>query len=1330
MATQHDATQHPSPSAPVTIGKLVEYDQFIEAQLRKTRSQVRAVDITGNLMILAGGALVFFLAAAVVDHWVVTGGLGFWGRLALFFVLVVSMLAYLITQVLPLVLRRINPLYAAQTIERSRPTLKNALVNFLFFRADPTGLPGRVYEAIEEQAATNLAKVHVEATVDRTKLVRTGYALVAVVALAAVYMFLSPKNLLMSAGRIVMPWADIDPPTSTAIVEIAPGDVQAFRGQQVAVSARIQGLPKDGKVLLRYTSADGQVVDRPVEMTLDRDGYKHACSLPGGDALLQQDLEYRIEAGDARSRPFRIQVVAAPTIVVRSINYHYPKYAGLLDSHVENQGDIRALEGTEVTLEALANQDIQSAHIDFDCDARQDLPMRAEGQGATISFRLGMKEDRQTPEHTSYQLVFKNAAGQQNPQPVRHQIEVIRDLPPEIRIAAPSKEDLELPLDAATQIEVVANDPDFALALVKLSATVGGAPLVDQLLLNEVRSGQFVRKFRFEPRKHKLKVGDVVEYWATAEDSKQPMPNRVDTAKRRLRIVSPDAKGSDQNQVARNDHPRDVERPPRGDDKSDGDGKQSRPNQAPPRQDHKQDEKSKPDQGAGTAQDSKDQQPSDDQSRDGDAGQNGQQQDKQSGESAGRQQRGQNSPSGQEPAHEENVPSDGTDDGDAIERILKHRDEQQKSGDKSKSEQDQSGGKNQSRDQQGSEKQQPSGKQDSREQGNEGAGDDPQQSERSGEKKQPRNDPRSRDDKQPQSRDSQQSDGGKSKPESRQQPSDKNDQRGDSKDGGSESKDEPGSEGKQASKQQSGKDKSGKSQDQQGSKGSEQGDKGNQSGQKSRSPEKGQLGQKGQPGQEGEQTQEPASDENQAAKSEPGGKSSSSKSADPQGSQDSQGDPGDAKPTASKPDKSSAPNAKSNDKQQAPGGEKPTSDDAKGDQPSDEKNGQSQAKDEPRAGESRQDGTPDKGAQRKPTEGQGAQSKSDPTDAKNREQSGGEQKPDAKGGDPVNNKGNSGAGQSTKDTKGSPSPTTESKPIDKPARESKDDESNKSEDPAHSMADDRRESDSEGQDSGDQSGGGKRGGGQKANKPGTGGPGQNTAADEGAGQSDESGDGDTADRAGDKQQADKSTGKSGSKSGDGTRKSASDKAGKPGAGESSRDPAEKSTPDPSSQSPPSSSPMAPGGTGQPQGGKPGGAPQDQKFKPTEDHADEANLEYARKATDLAIAHLKDELRKGRPDAELLDRLGWTAKDLENFVKRWEQMRAQARQPGEKGTAAKRELDQALKSLGLRPRAATVKHGAARDDQSRGLKESRRTTPPAEYAEQSKAYSQGTARGEK
>ncbi len=62
--------------------------------------------------------------------------------------------------------------------------------------------------------------------------------------------------------------------------------------------------------------------------------------------------------------------------------------------------------------------------------------------------------------------------------------------------------------------------------------------------------------------------------------------------------------------------------------------------------------------------------------------------------------------------------------------------------------------------------------------------------------------------------------------------------------------------------------------------------------------------------------------------------------------------------------------------------------------------------------------------------------------------------------------------------------------------------------------------------------------------------------------------------------------------------------------------------------------------------------------------------------------------------------------------------------------SRRQLDETLRSLGLRPRGSKLGSNAARDDRSQGYQESHRTTPPPEYSEAFKAYTQGTSRGGK
>ncbi|MEX2113669.1 MAG: hypothetical protein WD845_10815 [Pirellulales bacterium] len=1287
-------------------GQVVEFDDFIEAQLRKTRSHVRSVDIATGLMLLAAGTLAYILLAAVVDHWIVTGGLGFWGRTVFLLVYLVAAGAYLASSVLPLLLRRINPLYAAETIERSHPSLKNALVNFLFFRGHRERLSAVIYQAVEEQAARNLAGTQADTAVDRSRLIKIGYVLLGILLACAVYALVSPKNLFRTVGRIAVPWAEIDAPTRTTISEIEPRDAQAFRGQQITVSARIKDLPADASVRLIYTTADGQTVDRAIEMTPGEDGYKHACLLPEGDASLQQDLEYHIEAGDAITRPFHLDVVAAPTVFVEAVETKYPAYTGLLAQRVERQGDVKAIEGSQITIDALANSDIRTAHVDFDCDGSLDQRMTVDGRRAKVTFPLALADDRRTAEHSSYQLVFTNAQGQRNPQPVRHQIEVTRDIPPEISFVAPTNDPIDVPVNGALTLEVVAIDPDFALGLVKLSIAQGEKPLADKLLVSDTHRGQFVGKYRFEPQVLGLKPGDLVTYAAVAEDNKVPNPNRTETAKRRIRVAAPGEQQGQQDQVTQNDGAgegrsqpddgkgqrqqgqRDADMPPDENagkpgaepqdaaDKAAASGESvdgqpaARGGDRQPDTEQTAQGKQPPAQGKQQSEAAGDQDPPGEGPQQGDRagtkqqGENGKSGDESQAAPAGEQGEQQGAGNNESGSGEEaSVPSDGSNDGDAIERILEHRDQNQPASDQRPGDQ---------RQQQGDDKHATDSKSDGR------------------------------DESQPQQ--------GAKKRES----ADRQQDRGD----------------RQPSDEAQGEPAGGKPADEQGGGGNKQRDavpgereSGNQvrSGGKSGKPM-----QSDDTASTSKQGKQPPADQQQgeAGEKKAGDQRDTATDADETGPGESQPKPGQRGGREGQKQGQSGEQAEQQqgaDQKGADQNDAQSTEKQPGDKQAAERNSQT---DEQRPAEEGQ-------GQGKSKDGQGAQSKNDPMGNKNAP-SRDAKRSDTKGGDGEQQKGESGAGQKSTDKQGSPSPQETAKPRDKSQPPTPGDQDAKDPNDAQSPSQTQNESDSQGQDDGDRSGGGKRGGGQKANKPGTGGAGQNTAADEGAGASEQAGDGETSDRAGDDKAAEGQTGKSGDQRGKGSQSQL--------AGENDGDPAvdgssgEGGAAGDSPKSDSSDEQSAPGG-GAPTGGKPGAEPEDgtpaeRPYRTAPEAADEANLDYARKATDLALSHLKDELAKDQPDADLLKDLGWTRDDLQKFVSRWEQMRRDAQSPGVKGETARRELDETLQSLGLRPRATSLRANDARDDSVKGMRESRRSSPPPEYAEQVKAYTQGTARGGK
>lgn len=112
----------------------------------------------------------------------------------------------------------------------------------------------------------------------------------------------------------------------------------------------------------------------------------------------------------------------------------------------------------------------------------------------------------------------------------------------------------------------------------------------------------------------------------------------------------------------------------------------------------------------------------------------------------------------------------------------------------------------------------------------------------------------------------------------------------------------------------------------------------------------------------------------------------------------------------------------------------------------------------------------------------------------------------------------------------------------------------------------------------------------------------------------------------------------------------------------------------------------------------------------------ANVDYAKKVTDLALDYL--DRQKDQPDPELLKRLGWTDEELKAFVERWKK----ARENGITPEGTKQDYANDLRALGIKPPTAGKRNSAGVDDKLSGLsEEGGRSKPPTTLQSQYDAF---------
>jgi hypothetical protein len=1266
--TVPSATLPPPPPLPADS---LERERLIQRRLGRTSLQVRLVDLAGSIAIWAIGVVALFLVAALVDH---TVGLGIFGRFLALFVLIGGTIYYVATYVVPLVVRSINPTYAARTIEEATPSLKNSLINFLLLRQERASIKEIVFRAIEQKAATDIAAVPVEAVVDRSRLIHAGYVLCVVMAVFAAYKILSPKDPFQTVARVLAPWADIVRPSRVQISDVQPGSAPVYLGQTVNISAHIAGARDRDRVQLRYSTIDGQTVDRIVDMASTAGG-RYTATLPPAEADrmvpasgLQQDVSYQIFAGDAESLRYRLTVVAAPTIIVERLEYVFPTYTKRSPETIAQQGDIKALEGTKVTIHAVANQPIKLARLEFDASGKDTsseiLPLSAEGSRAWGTITLQLKPDRQTPWHSNYQVRFYNERGEVSQQPILHKIEVIPDLAPEAQVLEPKQLRVEVPEDGQQTIEVRAVDPDYGLRRLRIEGFVGGKPVVDVNLLpdDSDQPPQANVPYAFRPREHKLKAGDELKYAAVAEDNRtnpqtgSPEPNVTRTKEYTLVIVAP----------------------------RQGEGGQPNPNQRPMQGENHAREGGEP---KTTPKPASKQNPPTPEPK-----------NQQTGQQQGEQQP-QERPAGEQNNREQGTRTDGQEQQGA------RQEGQQKQGQEQRGTQqkrNQSKGSQQTDQQQGG---QTGGQSD------QSAGGTPQGTSSTSSGQQGDSTATGQSGGQP-SGDRQQAAGqqGDQQSGASGQPTGAGEQQTKAQHDGEafervlkdlqkkDEKTEAPAQGKQDG-QAAGEQQAGQQGAQDG------GQRQNGEGQPQNGSTKGQKGGQQRTNDQGGKGQKGAGEKAQGDKAQ--GKAQGEPT-DGQRSDAQQGEQTQAGANSGQGQPAAAPGAPMGDDQKT----EPNKDQRqKGEGDQGKKAGDGQRLNDQQQGKTaaeQRSGGNEGGAPQGPTK----------TDkGKKSSQSKGEEHQAGAG-----KQGDEGAGDASEDKQGSGEGTRSNK--DRP-KEQKADSSNAQKGEPSPPSSSKKQSDSKGGQSGDESGGGKQGAGQAAGQEGNDSAGSKSAADEGAGTAQETGGGQTGSKAGGQQDATGKTGQSGDKRGEGSGSKADEKGSTPGkAGATpSETPSNEGEPQDKNTKSKQGGGKS-GGSGQPVDGGGDGSqldPQDAS-KAELEAADAANLEYARKATEMVLKRLKDE--ENKPDPELLEKLGWTREELAEFLRRWDALQKSAQE----STDGKRELDEALRSLGLRDPANRKRAGGKTADNQRDLRDAGgRSTPPAKYRNLFDAFRKGAAR---
>lgn len=411
----------------------------------------------------------------------------------------------------------------ARHVERRYDQLDNRFINAVQLHEEGfnDAIARKMAESQLNDAANAITQCDMGRSTNTRPVRRWGKRLFLLGLLLGIYAAVFSTHFSNAVMRYAQPHRHIAPVSSTQL-HIRPGDATCLQGDSVRVRAQPEGvLPENATLLI--TDTDGETSD--CEMTFEGRGFHYELD------NLQDDIRYRVQAGDTVSRPHSITVRTRPRVTNLRLHFDYPVHTKLADhSETESSGDIRAVEGTEVTLTLKANRKLDSGGINITPLARpsddatasspsdQTIPMtRTKNRTWQGQFRI--------TRSATYTIDIKDKHNIPNIS-AQHQIWAQTDQPPEVTILGPPDE-AEVSPEGSVTILARATD-DYSLHSMTLRVRQNNGNWKDMRSWTyENRTADQREGALLDLEELHARPGDTLSYYFQARDGH---PDRSDSA--------------------------------------------------------------------------------------------------------------------------------------------------------------------------------------------------------------------------------------------------------------------------------------------------------------------------------------------------------------------------------------------------------------------------------------------------------------------------------------------------------------------------------------------------------------------------------------------------------------------------------------------------------------------------------------------------------------------------------------------------------------------------------------------------------------------------------
>ncbi len=486
--------------------------------------------------------------------------------LGLFFLFVSVLVSYFLLRVL---IYKPSLESLALKVEKKYPQLKNRLIASLQLfdklKKNPFGYSTDMIEALLKQADEISSRLDFKKVVDKNPLKKVSKITVGLVLIFIMFAFVFPGSFNFCFYVFSHPLTEIEIPQKFNFI-VFPGDLVVSKFSDVKIKIKTEGEKKPEKIKLIWRNEGGSWNKEDLRVKGQGSRVKGQGSRVKGQGArgkmqdargkmqgargkmqdernkdydfsytfkeVKRSFYYYVKAEDIKSQEYRITVVDKPRVIGLKLLFDYPSYTGLQDVVLdENDGNITAIFGTKVKIEAKANKKLDKAKLVF-----KDFSKKMEVKKNKAISEILIKKDN------TYHIELQDSSGYKNEDPIEYQIISIPDEYPQIKIIEPAQDqDLNERMELYLVLRI-ADDYGFSslnLVYQIISGGVEGKEKTLEIPLDKIKGKEAEVGYLWDLDRMGLVPEDVVKYRVDVYDNDEVSgPKKSSSKTFRVRLPS------------------------------------------------------------------------------------------------------------------------------------------------------------------------------------------------------------------------------------------------------------------------------------------------------------------------------------------------------------------------------------------------------------------------------------------------------------------------------------------------------------------------------------------------------------------------------------------------------------------------------------------------------------------------------------------------------------------------------------------------------------------------------------------------------------------------